>query len=214
MTRPAYEYKDDYYPYIGGKEWRSEGQPIEEDINPYTGEPLTRVHLATTDDIQQALSAAEEAQKSWGKTLVKEREAVLLKAADIVERRREDITKVLIEEGGNVFGKAMFEVDYVVSAFRIAAGQAREMRGETMPSEDAERISMSIRQPRSRRRHWPLQRPPDSQRKEAGPGDCGRKQFHPQTLALYAVDGPHVRRGLRGGGLACWRPQRHSDERR
>lgn len=147
MTYPAYEYQDDYYPYIGGKEWRSEGQPIEEDINPYTGEPLARVHLATADDIQQALSAAEEAQKSWGKTLVKEREAVLLKAADIIEGRREDITKVLIEEGGNVFGKAMFEVDYVVSAFRIAAGQAREMRGETMPSEDAERISMSIRQP-------------------------------------------------------------------
>src|SRR5476651_2524119 len=136
-----------YYPYINGRAWESEGQPVQNVINPYTGEAIARVHLATAADIQAALASAEQAQKTWGKTLAKEREAILCKAADIVERRRMDIAKVLIEEGGNVFGKAMFECDYMISTFRIAAGQARDVRGETMPADQPNRISMSIRQP-------------------------------------------------------------------
>src|SRR5690625_1523003 len=58
-----------------------------------------------------------------------------------------EIAQVLIEEGGNVFGKAMFECDYMISAFRIAAGQARDVRGETMPADAPNRLSMTIRQP-------------------------------------------------------------------
>lgn len=108
---------------------------------------IGQVYLATAADIEAALASAEQAQKNWGKTLAKEREAILLKAADIVERRRLEIVQVLVEEGGNVFGKAMFECDYIISTFRIAAGQAREIRGETLPAEIPNRLSMTIRQP-------------------------------------------------------------------
>lgn len=136
-----------YYPYINGRAWESEGQPEQEVVNPFNGEVIAKARLATADDIQAALASAHEAQKAWGKTLASEREAVLLKAADIIERRRMEIAKVLIDEGGNVFGKAMFECDYMISTFRIAAGQARDVRGETMPADAPNRISMTIRQP-------------------------------------------------------------------
>lgn len=136
-----------YHPYINGKSWQSDDQPEQIVINPYNQQAIARVKLATAADIDSAIEAAFEAQKAWGKTLAKEREAILCRAADIIERRRGDIAKILIEEGGNVFGKAMFECDYMVSAFRIAAGQARDIRGETMPADGAGRISMSIRQP-------------------------------------------------------------------
>lgn len=142
-----FSYKSDYYPYIAGKPWKSLGQKAEDVVNPYNDEVLAKVHLATRDDILAALDAAEEAQKTWGRSMAKDREAILIRAADIVERRRMDIAKVLIEEGGNVFGKAMFEVDYMISAFRIAAGQAREILGETMPAEGVGRISLSFREP-------------------------------------------------------------------
>lgn len=136
-----------YYPYINGRAWESAGQPVQDVINPYTQAIIARVHLATAADIEVALASAEHAQKAWGKTLASERESILCKAADIIERRRMEIAKVLIEEGGNVFGKAMFECDYMISTFRIAAGQARDVRGETMPADMPGRISMSIRQP-------------------------------------------------------------------
>ncbi len=136
-----------YYPYINGQFWQSEGQPLKEIRNPFNGDLIGQVYLATAADIEAALASAEQAQKNWGKTLAKEREAILLKAADIVEQRRLEIVQVLVEEGGNVFGKAMFECDYIISTFRIAAGQAREVRGETLPAETPNRLSMTIRQP-------------------------------------------------------------------
>ena len=135
------------HPYIDGRAWESAGQALHPVVNPYTGETIAQVRLATAADIDAAIGVAHESQKSWGKTLAKEREAILCKAADVVARRREDIVKVLIEEGGNVFGKAHFECDYMISAFRIAAGQARDVRGETLPADEPGRISMTIRQP-------------------------------------------------------------------
>ncbi|MDO4234187.1 aldehyde dehydrogenase family protein [Pseudomonas sp.] len=147
MTDQAIKDLKIYHPYINGKSWQSDDQPEQVVINPYTQQAIARVKLATAADIDSAIASAFEAQKVWGKTLAKEREAILCRAADIIERRRGDIVKILIEEGGNVFGKAMFECDYMVSTFRIAAGQARDIRGETMPADGAGRISMSIRQP-------------------------------------------------------------------
>lgn len=136
-----------YGPYIEGRQRIGGDRPSHPVVNPYDGRTIAQVHLATSTDIEDAIQSAVTAQAAWGKTLAREREAVLCKAADIVERRRGEIVKILIDEGGSVFGKAHFECDYMVSTFRIAAGQARDVRGETMPSDAPNRISMSIRQP-------------------------------------------------------------------
>ncbi|HLR49819.1 MAG TPA: aldehyde dehydrogenase family protein [Candidatus Sphingobacterium stercoripullorum] len=140
-------YKQVYAPYINGEYVKTEDQKIIESRNPYNNEVLAKVRMASPANIQQAIDSAEEAQKTWGVTTAKEREEILLKAADIAERRRPELAKALIDEGGNVFGKAMYEVDYIVSTFRIAAGQTRQIRGETMPAEDPNRISFTYRQP-------------------------------------------------------------------
>lgn len=136
-----------YGPYIDGAQRIGGERSSHSVVNPYDGAEIAQVHLATETDIDDAISAAALAQPAWGKALAREREAVLCKAADIVERRRSEIVKILIDEGGSVFGKAHFECDYMISTFRIAAGQARDVRGETMPADAPNRISMSIRQP-------------------------------------------------------------------
>ncbi|HLW14571.1 MAG TPA: aldehyde dehydrogenase family protein [Flavobacteriaceae bacterium] len=141
------DYKKVYAPYINGEFLETDDQKIIDTINPYNDEVLAKVRLASPANIQTALDSAEKSQKKWGKTIAKEREAILLKAAEIAERRRPELAKALIDEGGNVFGKAMYEVDYIISTFRIAAGQTRQIRGETMPAEEANRISFTYRQP-------------------------------------------------------------------
>lgn len=146
-NRLKFDYKKIYAPYINGEYVESDDQKTIDSINPYNGEVLAKVRLASSANIERALDSAEKAQKDWGKTLAKERETILLKAADIAERRRPELAKALIDEGGNVYGKAMYEVDYIVSTFRIAAGQTRQIRGETMPAEGPNRISFTYRQP-------------------------------------------------------------------
>ena len=61
-----------YYPYINGRAWQSDGQPLREVTNPYTGQLIAHARLATAADIEAALASAEAAQKSWGKTLASE----------------------------------------------------------------------------------------------------------------------------------------------
>ncbi len=142
-----FDYKKVYAPYINGDYLQTDDQKTIKSINPYNNEVLAEIRLASPANIQTALESAEKAQKRWGITTAKEREAILLKAADIAERRRPELAKALIDEGGNVFGKAMYEVNYLVSTLRIAAGQTRQIRGETMPAEEANRISMTYRLP-------------------------------------------------------------------
>lgn len=96
------------YPYIDGRNWVSDGQIQQNVVNPYSGNTIAKVCLATSADIEVAIERAFESQKKWAALLAKEREAVLSRAADIVERRRDEIARILIEEGGNVVGKAMF----------------------------------------------------------------------------------------------------------
>jgi vanillin dehydrogenase len=137
----------EYKFYVNGEWCASSTGEVVDDLNPYTGQVFARVHLASAADVDAAIGAAHAAAKGWGERLAYEREAILCKAADIVERRAKEIAQVLVDEGGNVWRKAMFECFYTASTLRLAAGQAREVRGETMPSDSPNVISMTFRRP-------------------------------------------------------------------
>jgi aldehyde dehydrogenase (NAD+) len=54
--------------------------------------------------------------------LVADRAVILLRVADIIASRTEELREVLIEESGSTFGKSMFEVHYCIDLLRSAAG--------------------------------------------------------------------------------------------
>jgi aldehyde dehydrogenase (NAD+) len=133
--------------YINGA-WRegSEGA-VAEDINPATGEVFARIAQAGARDVEDALSAAHGARAAWAKMLVNEREALLLKTADIIASRAEEIRDLLIEETGSVFMKAPWEVSYAVECLRVAAACLRQPNGDTFPACARGQVGMTIRQP-------------------------------------------------------------------
>jgi acyl-CoA reductase-like NAD-dependent aldehyde dehydrogenase len=137
----------EYKMFIGGEWIASSGNTIIEDTNPATGKVFARVHHASETDVERAIAAAYGARQAWGNSLAKERETVLLKAADILEQRIPEIAEVLMDEAGSVFGKAMFEASFVVNLLRSAAGECRRITGETMPSDSPGVFSMSVRRP-------------------------------------------------------------------
>jgi acyl-CoA reductase-like NAD-dependent aldehyde dehydrogenase len=128
--------------------WRagSEAQ-TSDDLNPLNGELYARIAQASAADVDEAIAAAHRAREGWARTLASEREAILLKAADVLAARTEEIRNVLIEESGSIFGKAMFEVGYCIDLLRVAAGAVRQVLGETMPMTMPGQIGMTIRQP-------------------------------------------------------------------
>ena len=137
----------EYRLFINGEWSTAEDGELFEDRNPATGELYARVHFGGPGDMQRAIAAADAARAAWGATLASQREAVLLKAANLLEGRIPEIADVLIDEAGSTFGKAMFESGFVVNLLRSAAGECRRIFGETLPADSPGLLSLSIRRP-------------------------------------------------------------------
>jgi aldehyde dehydrogenase (NAD+) len=115
--------------------------------NPANGKPVAKVSMSTPAQMTQAIDAAAAASAAWGNTPPAAREIVLIRAAEILEAKRQEIVDVLIDEAGSTFGKAQFEVSFTVNLIRASAGEARRLFGQTMPSDLPGLVSFAIRRP-------------------------------------------------------------------
>lgn len=137
----------EYKLFINGEYKASSDNNIIDDINPSNGELFAKVHLAGKADIEEAIASAHKAQKEWAATSPRQKEAVLLKAADIFDSKAEEIKEILMKESGSVFAKCMFEIGVVSDILRTAAGEARRVSGYTFTSNDSGVLSYAIRRP-------------------------------------------------------------------
>jgi vanillin dehydrogenase len=136
-----------YSLYIDGKWTPAADGAVADDFNPATGALFARVAQAARADAVRAVDAAYRARESWGRVIASERAGILLRAADILAGKVDDIRDVLIEESGSTFGKSMFEVMYCIDLLRSAAGDVRHIFGETLPHSAPGQIGMTVRQP-------------------------------------------------------------------
>ncbi|MGI9343978.1 MAG: aldehyde dehydrogenase family protein [Gammaproteobacteria bacterium] len=133
--------------WIGGKPTPSDSGQHIDDLNPDDDSVYARLAAGTATDIDNAVKTAHESFQTYSQTLASEREAILSRAAGLVEQNRQEFVDILIDEVGSPVGKAQFEVQYGIACLRAAAGVARQVRGETIPPDTPGRLSLSIRQP-------------------------------------------------------------------
>jgi len=141
------EQAEEHQLWIGGEWVASESGRLFDDLNPEDDSVYARCAEATPADVERAVAAAKAAFPDYAKTLAAAREAWLCKAAELIERDSEELLELLVREGGSPIGKAHFEVGFAARYLRAAAGAARQMRGETIPSDMPGRFSMSVREP-------------------------------------------------------------------
>jgi acyl-CoA reductase-like NAD-dependent aldehyde dehydrogenase len=137
----------EYKMYIDG-EWVSAlDREVYEDFNPYTGKVFARVASGRRADAKRAVAAAAAAFPAWSHSLPSERQGLFLKAADILEKKRDKVVGVLAEETGCAFGFAMFQAGFTPGLLREAASQVHQTNGEIIPSDLPDSFYMAIRQP-------------------------------------------------------------------
>src|SRR5437867_1124574 len=136
----------DYGLFIGGKWKKSEGKRFET-RNPATGEVLATVPLATKEDLSDAVHAAKGAFEKWRKTPAPRRGELLLEAARIFRRKKEDLGRLVTTEMGKVIAEGRGDVQEVIDFFEYAAGEGRRMFGDTVPSELPDKMCLTIRLP-------------------------------------------------------------------
>jgi len=137
----------DYKMYINGEWVGALGGAVYDDLNPYTGEVFARVPAGKRADARRAVDAAAGAFPAWSHTLPAERQTLFLKAADILEKRRNDFVTVLAEETGCTFGFAMFQAGFTPGLLREAAAQVHQASGEIIPADLPGALHLAIRQP-------------------------------------------------------------------
>ncbi|MHA5050359.1 aldehyde dehydrogenase family protein [Streptomyces sp. SD15] len=104
------------------------------DFNPYDGEKLASITIATVDEVDEAYRAAERAQKAWAVTNPYARRAVFEKVLRIIEDREAEIAEAIIAELGGTHLKAGFELHLAKEFLRESIQLALRPEGKILPS--------------------------------------------------------------------------------
>ena len=93
-------------------------------------------------------ATAEAAFPAWSQTPPAERQRVFLAAADILERRGDEVVGLLARETGRVtYGFGMFQMGFVPGLLRQAAALAYSPIGQILPSDLLRAMAMGLRRP-------------------------------------------------------------------
>lgn len=136
-----------YRMYINGEWTDAASGTTFDDYNPFTGEVFAKVANANKDDAKRAIDAAAEAFPAWAATPPSERRMYFLKAAEVLEKRQQEIAGILTEETGATFGWGMFQTILTPGMLREAASQVHRVTGEIIPADLPGAFFMALRQP-------------------------------------------------------------------
>ena len=119
--------------FIDG-EWVGNGKkfPVH---NPATGAVLTEVAEGGAAEIDAAVQAARRAfeAKEWARMDAADRGALLWRIADGIEQRKDELTRLEVQDNGKPLREAQIDVAQTVDAFRYYAGWATKLEGDTVP---------------------------------------------------------------------------------
>ena len=132
--------------FVGGEFLEAEGGRTFENRDPYTDEVVSEVAAGSRQDARSAVEAGAAAFPEWSQTPPAVRQGVLLKAADVLESRQDEVVSMLARETGCTFGFGMFQMHFVPGLFRQAAALAYAPLGEVIPS-DTGAFAMGVRRP-------------------------------------------------------------------
>ncbi|HLS49927.1 MAG TPA: aldehyde dehydrogenase family protein [Actinomycetaceae bacterium] len=133
--------------FIAG-EWREGGsEGVLTDVNPYDDTTVATIRQASPADLDEAYLAAEEAQREWAATAPSERQQVILRAAQILEERRDEIVRWLVKEGGATVMKGNIEVSLATGITHEAASFPSRVHGKIFDSNTPGREMRVYRKP-------------------------------------------------------------------
>ncbi|MGD9915517.1 MAG: aldehyde dehydrogenase family protein [Rhizobiaceae bacterium] len=103
-------------------------------LNPYDNSQICEISEARAEDVDIAVAAAKEAQKSWGRSDASGRGRLLLKLADAIEANAEELIKLESQDTGHPVRDARkLDVPRTAACFRYFGGMADKFEGFMPP---------------------------------------------------------------------------------
>ncbi|MAY83358.1 MAG: aldehyde dehydrogenase [Flavobacteriales bacterium] len=115
-------------------EWLSQGSgEFLKVLHKYNEELLAEIPLATSDQVDKAIEAAEKAFKEYSSWSAGERAAAMQKLYDQLEQKRDDFVQLIIDEAGKPRSYAENEVTRSLTTLKFGIEEARRIGGEVIP---------------------------------------------------------------------------------
>ena len=115
--------------------------------NPATGKIIADVASVTTQQVEQAVEAADVALQTWKLTTAKERSLLLKKWYQLIMDNQEDLAIILSTEQGKPMAESRGEIAYGASFIEWFAEEAKRTYGDVIPHDKQGRRLVVIRQP-------------------------------------------------------------------
>ncbi len=122
--------------FIENKWVDAEGGATFDSVNPATGEKVAVLAKASAGDVDKAVKVAKKAFDSgvWSRMDPDKRANLMLKAADIMRRRFEELAEAEARDAGKPIREArLVDIPYSIRAMEYFANMAREIKGEVIP---------------------------------------------------------------------------------
>lgn len=140
------EAKFTHYPMVIGDERMTTGS--EDLIDPATGEVFATVAMGTPADVDRAVAVAKQAQVAWGALSYGERSAALMKFADAIEAKSEQLAQLESQNAGKPLKLSTnSDIPFAIDNLRYFAASVRRQEGAAAGSYIPGYTSMLRREP-------------------------------------------------------------------
>ena len=119
-----------------------------ENINPCTGESIGSFPKSTSTEVHHVCDIAKKAFPKWKALSRFKRAEYLLKVAEIIERRKEELAQAISIETGKNYNESVAEVNEALHMAQYAFSLGRMPHGEAIASEISEKDSYMLRKPK------------------------------------------------------------------
>jgi len=134
--------------FIGGKWVAPVDGGSRESIDPFTSKTWATLPEAGEDDVRSAVKAASEAlDGDWGTTSGRDRRKLLLRIADVISSKAEDLALTESYDNGKLLREMRGQLDGLPDWYEFYAGLADKVRGATVPLSKSDFFGYTLKEP-------------------------------------------------------------------
>ncbi len=131
MVESKLMFEKEFKLFIGG-EWRESSEKVAI-TNPYDDSVVAHVFFAGEDEMKEAIDKAAAAFEETKKLPSYSRSKILRDIAEGIDKRKDEIARVITLESGKPINSSKAEVARAISTFTIASEEANRIGGDVLP---------------------------------------------------------------------------------
>ena len=133
--------------FIAGQVQPSTSGRAQDVFNPSTGQVQAQVALASLDEVNQAVAAAQAAFPAWAETAPLKRARVMFKFKELIEKHFDELAATITREHGKIFSDAKGEVTRGLEIVEFACGMPQLLKSQFSDNIGGGIDNYNLRQP-------------------------------------------------------------------